>query len=181
MSKKLYLITVFTFSLIACSQSKNSSSNSGSVAKPGQDLSRNFKADEITKPKYTLLEDLNFDQAERHEITNFAGTDMEYKSVTYVYTFQNQHLISAAERESAPSYCSLTTEASLTTQVKDITFPAYGKLIVGQLSQSTSNASFDFSLQLQGQVFQSFFLNCHNVIDAEGVAAHVGQILQATP
>lgn len=167
---------MFCVVLSACSNSGNNSSTKSTGGSPGAPAMKIDEA-ELRSKTYTLKSDLNFANADVERYKNFEGTSMEYEAVSYYYAFVKQERISADKIPTTKSFCSVYVESSPGLDPAKIDFAASGKLLKGMIMTFSHNSDSGFSLQLQGEAFQSFFLKCKNVSNSEGALEHIGHLL----
>ena len=189
---KLVSIVLMTFSLILLGACGGDGGNSPSNATPGDgnkpdDLRLTIDSDNILAKEYYLKAPLVFSDSEAKDSTLAKGTSLERSVRTFTKQYQGQKLVKTSDNTSSKSFCSIQVETSPRTKASDLELPQ-GYLRKGQFSESVSsqvrneqkNEMVTFSLYFQTGAFQGFFLNCTNVVNADGIRDHVGHLIDVT-
>jgi hypothetical protein len=141
--------------------------------------------DEILSKEYYLKAPLGFSDNDYFDTKVGEGTSIERTLRIFSKVFQEQQEVAVLDLVASESSCSVLVEADDTISADDIEFEM-GQLRKGQVSQSNGSNLKDgevthhlnFRIQFQAGFLRSFFLNCKNVVNSEGIAKHVGHLLE---
>lgn len=179
--RKIVLLICFSM-MTACTGGGSSTSNEAKPESPESKTGApkptiSINEDDIKSKNYTLKSDLSFLGADSDRYKFMEGTKYETEMVSYYFGYENQKRLTKQELAAAPSFCSVYVEAPVGTPADAAVFKAFGRLLKGQMTTFVDKETSIFTLQLQGQAFNSFFLKCKNVADSSGVNTHLGHIL----
>lgn len=169
---RLLLSCFLVLSAMACT------SKSDNPAKPGGGgggaAMKELEASDIAKRTYSLKKDLNFADAERIQtIGQLQGTEV----LNFSFKYYHNRLFNHAEAENIQAGCAFYVERPLGGNADNLKFRAHERLLTGTMVKNGSDDAVDFSLQLQGERFESFMLFCQNVTSVEGILEHIGDYI----